>query len=200
MSKTTDQEHADAMKARKAQQDARVRENTQNRGVVVVHTGDGKGKSTAAFGVAIRAAGHGQKVGLVQFIKGKWKTGEQQALTRFPEVTHVVSGNGFTWNTQDRQADIDSCEAGWAHAVAFIQGGDHDVVILDELNIALDFDYLPIDRVVQVLRDKPEHVSVVVTGRNAKQALIDVADTVSEHTVVKHAFENGIRARKGVEF
>jgi cob(I)alamin adenosyltransferase len=197
---STEQEHTDAMKARKAEQDARVRANTENRGVIVVHTGDGKGKSTAAFGVAIRAAGHGQRVGLVQFIKGKWKTGEQQALTRFPEVTHVVSGNGFTWNTQDRQADIDSCEAGWAHAVAFIQGGEHDVVILDELNIALDFEYLPMERVVSVLANKPEHVSVIVTGRNAKQALIDVADTVSEHRVVKHAFESGIRARKGVEF
>lgn len=193
-------EHNAKMKAQKAAQDAAVKKRTVSRGVVVVHTGDGKGKSTAGFGVALRAAGHGQKVAVVQFIKGTWKTGEQAALKRFPEIEHVVSGDGFTWNTQDMAQDIASAEAGWDRAEAFIRGGEHDVVVLDELNIALRYDYLQVAPVVAALRDKPEHVSVVVTGRDAKPELIAVADTVTEHTVVKHAWDAGIRARKGVEF
>ncbi|MED5371304.1 MAG: cob(I)yrinic acid a,c-diamide adenosyltransferase [Myxococcota bacterium] len=200
MSQPTEQEHKAAMAALKAEQDAKARSKDIKRGVVIVHTGDGKGKSTAGFGVAIRAAGHGQQVAVVQFIKGTWKTGEQAALKRFPEITHVVSGEGFTWNTQDRAKDIAAAERGWAMAKEFIQGGAHDVVVLDELNIALRYDYLDADEVAQVLRNKPEHVSIVVTGRNAPQAVIDAADTVTEHTLVKHAFDAGIRARKGVEF
>ena len=194
------EEHRERMKAVKAAQDARVRSNAEHRGVVVVHTGDGKGKSTAAFGVALRAAGHGQRVAVVQFIKGKWKTGEQEALKRFPEITHVVSGDGFTWETQDRAQDIASAERGWETARGFITGGEYDVVILDELNLALHYGLLAVAPVVQVLRDKPDPVSVIVTGRSAPQELIAVADTVSEARLIKHAFEAGIRARKGVEF
>src|SRR5262245_25474030 len=186
------------MQALKAEQDRKVKERDIHRGVIVVYDGDGKGKSTSAFGVAIRAAGHGQRVGLVQFIKGTWKTGEKLALARFPEIDHVVSGDGFTWNTQNRAQDIASARRGFDVAKQMIEDsrGDqpkYQVVILDELNIALRYDYLPIDEVVSVLRNKPEELSIVVTGRDAKPELIAIADTVTRMDAVKHAFEAGIR-------
>jgi cob(I)alamin adenosyltransferase len=193
------------MKDVKKAQDAEVRSKEVSRGIVLVHTGDGKGKSTAAFGLAIRAAGHGQRVGLVQFIKGTWKTGETLSFERFPEIDHVVSGDGFTWNTQDRDKDIASVRRGWDAALRMIEdsrGTDpkYDLVILDELNIAIGMDYLPVAEVVEVLANKPEELSICVTGRGAKDELIEVADTVSEMRPVKHAFEGGIKARRGVEF
>ncbi len=193
-------EHQAKMKALKAKQDAEVKTKTIRRGVVVVNTGDGKGKSTSGFGVAIRAAGHGQKVAVMQFVKGTWKTGEQEALKRFPEITHLISGDGFTWNTQDVEQDIASAQQGWAKSKDLIQSGDFDVVVLDEIHIALRYDYLNADEVAEVLRNKPEHVSIVTTGRDAPQAVIDAADTVTEFQIVKHAYKAGIRARKGVEF
>lgn len=198
-------EHKARMEEVKARQDAEVRSKHEKRGVIVVNTGDGKGKSSSAFGVAIRAAGHGQRVGIVQFIKGTWKTGEQAALQRFPEITLVISGDGFTWNTQDRAQDIASARAGWEKAKQMIAAsqGDapaYDVVILDELNIALGYDYLPIEEVVEVLKNKPIELSIVVTGRGAKPELIDIADTVTEMRPIKHAFQAGIRARRGIEF
>lgn len=196
----TPAEHKARMARVKAAQDAEVRSKTIRRGVVVVHTGNGKGKSTAGFGVVLRAAGHGQNVAIVQFIKGTWKTGEGQLLGTLPGVTHVVSGDGFTWNTQDREQDIAAAERGWAQARTFIEEGAHDVVVLDELNLALSYGHLPIDAVVSVLRTKPEHVSIVMTGRGAPEAVIAAADTVTEHTMVKHAYSAGIRARRGVEF
>ena len=199
------QVHREKMKAIKAAQDAQVRSKTIKRGVLIVNTGDGKGKSTAAFGVAMRAAGHGQRVGLVQFIKGKWKTGEQNALARFPEIDHIISGDGFTWNTQDLEADIASARRGWQAAVDMIEAsrGDdprYSVVILDELCIALRYAYLPVGEVVAVLSALPAALSVVVTGRGAPPELIEIADTVTEMQVVKHAFQAGIAARKGVDF
>ncbi|MFT4974766.1 MAG: cob(I)alamin adenosyltransferase [Myxococcota bacterium] len=200
MAETDAVTHNARMKAMKEAQDAEVRTKTIRRGVVIVHTGDGKGKSTAGFGIALRAAGHGQRVAVVQFIKGTWKTGEQAAMKRFPEITHVVSGEGFTWETQDLEKDIASAEHGWGIAQGLIEAGEHDVVILDELNIALRYGYLDADRVAAVLREKPAEVSVVVTGRDAPQAVIDVADTVTDHRLVKHAYDAGIRARKGIEF
>lgn len=202
MSLTEEQksEHQAKMKALKAKQDAEVKSKTIRRGVVVVNTGDGKGKSTSGFGVAIRAAGHGQKVAVMQFVKGTWKTGEQQALKRFPEITHLISGDGFTWNTQDVEQDIASAQQGWAKSKELIQSGDFDVVVLDEIHIALRYDYLNADEVAEVLRNKPEHVSIVTTGRDAPKAVIDAADTVTEFQIVKHAYKAGIRARKGVEF
>ena len=196
----TPEEHRARMEKAKAAQDAEVRSKTIRRGVVVVHTGDGKGKSTAGFGVVLRAAGHGQQVAVVQFIKGTWKTGEGNLLGTLPGVTHVVSGDGFTWNTQDKEQDIAAAKAGWARARAFIEGGEHDVVVLDELNLTLSYGYLDTEEVVAVLRDKPEQTSIVLTGRRAPQAILDAADTVTEHTMVKHAYKAGIRARKGVEF
>jgi cob(I)alamin adenosyltransferase len=196
----TDEEHRARMARAKAKQDAEVRSKKIRRGVVIVHTGNGKGKSTAGFGVVLRAAGHGQAVAVVQFIKGTWKTGEGKLLKDLPGVTHVVSGEGFTWNTQDKAQDIAAAQAGWQRARAFIEEGAHDVVVLDELNLTLSYGYLATDEVVSVLQNKPEHVSIVITGRRAPQEIIDAADTVTEHTLVKHAYTAGIRARKGIEF
>ena len=197
--------HRAAMKKLKAEQDAKARSKRIKRGVLIVNTGDGKGKSTAAFGMAIRAAGHGQKVGLIQFIKGKWKTGEQEAIKRFPEIEHIVSGEGFTWNSQDHEKDIAAARRGWDEAVRIIEASRSDkssysVLILDELNIALRYGHLPVAEVVGVLADLPTELSVVVTGRDAPAELIEVAHTVTEMTPVKHAFEIGIQARKGVDF
>ncbi|MGF1510058.1 MAG: cob(I)yrinic acid a,c-diamide adenosyltransferase [Myxococcota bacterium] len=200
MTSETDDDYVARMRQRKKEQDEETRSKSIKRGVVVVNTGDGKGKSTSGFGVAIRAAGHGQRVAVVQFIKGTWKTGEKAALARFPEITHVVSGDGFTWETQDRSQDMASARHGFDRARAFIQDGDHDVVVLDEINIALDLGYLPVEEVCRCLETKPEHVSVVLTGRNAPQEVIDSADTVTEMKMVKHAYKAGIRARKGIEF
>ncbi|MBX2813324.1 MAG: cob(I)yrinic acid a,c-diamide adenosyltransferase [Myxococcales bacterium] len=196
----TNKLHAEQMQQLKKVKDAEIRSKKEKRGVVVVNTGDGKGKSSAAFGVVIRALGHGQKVAIVQFIKGTWKTGEGQFFDRFPEVTRVVSGDGFTWETQNRDQDIAAAERGFAEAQRLIEAGEHDVVVLDELNVAAQHGYLNPDKVAVVLRKKPAHVSVIVTGRGAPVAIIDAADTVTEMLMVKHAFEAGIRARKGVEF
>lgn len=197
--------HRAAMKKLKAEQDARARSKRIKRGVLIVNTGDGKGKSTAAFGMAIRAAGHGQKVGLVQFIKGKWRTGEQEAIKRFPEIEHIVSGEGFTWNSQDHDKDVAAARKGWEAAVRIIEASRADasaygVLILDELNIALRYSHLPVDEIVSALSDLPESLSVVVTGRDAPAELIEIADTVTEMKPIKHAFEAGIQARKGVDF
>ncbi len=193
------------MRAFKEKQDAKVRSKNIRRGVIVVNTGDGKGKSTAAFGLALRAVGNGQRVGLVQFIKGKWKTGERKVLDRFPEIDHVVSGEGFTWNTQDRERDIAAAQHGWSVARRMIEESStapprYQLIILDELNIALRYEHLPLADVVETLSNKPPALSIAITGRNAKPELIEVADTVTEMRPVKHAFEAGIRAQRGIEF
>lgn len=198
-------EHKQRMQELKQEQSRKVREANIDRGIILVNTGDGKGKSTAAFGTAMRAAGCGQKVGIVQFIKGTWKTGEAEAFKRFEEITHVVSGEGFTWNTQDKEKDIAAARRGWEAAVEMIEASRgespaYDLVILDELNIALGFDYIPIEEVVTALRNKPTELSIFVTGRGAKPELLEVADTVTEMRPIKHAFEAGIRARRGIEF
>jgi cob(I)alamin adenosyltransferase len=199
------EQHKQRMQALKARHEEELRDKNVKRGVIVVNTGDGKGKSSSAFGVAIRAAGHGQRVGLVQFIKGTWKTGEQAAIKRFPEIDHVVSGDGFTWDTQDREHDVQSARAGWDAARGMLERGDafgkpYDVVILDELNNAISYGYLPLEEIVSVLSAKPRDLSIVVTGRDAKAELIAIADTVTEMRVVKHAWDAGIKARRGVEF
>jgi cob(I)alamin adenosyltransferase len=175
--------------------------------LLIVHTGKGKGKSTAAFGLALRAIGNGMNVGVVQFVKGKWQTGERPILERFPDQVEIrVLGEGFTWDTQDRARDIRAAEAGWAAAKEMIEacrGGDprYDMIVLDELNIVLRYDYLPLEEVLSVLRDKPPGLHVVVTGRNAKPELIELADLVTEMTLVKHPFrEQGVKAQKGIEF
>ena len=197
--------HKERMEALRKEQSAKVRSKTLDRGIVVVNTGDGKGKSTAAFGLAMRAAGSGQHVGLVQFIKGTWKTGEAEALKRFPEVKHVVSGEGFTWNTQDKSKDIAAARRGWDIALEMIEQSrgeqaKYSLVILDELNIVLSYGYLPVEEVVEAMRNKPEQLSICITGRGAPDELIEVADTVTEMRPIKHAFEAGIKARQGIEF
>jgi cob(I)alamin adenosyltransferase len=193
------------MRRLKAEQAAKVRERTIERGVLIVNTGDGKGKSTAAFGLALRALGVGHRVGIVQFIKGTWKTGERTSLARFENVDHVVSGEGFTWNTQDRERDIAAARRGWDTALAMIEASrgpepKYQLLILDELNIALRYDNLPIEEVVRALSGRPERLNVVVTGRDAKPELCAIADTVTEMRMVKHAFEANVRAQKGIEF
>ena len=194
-------EHKAAMQALKAERDAMMAEKVDAPGLLLVHTGDGKGKSTAAFGMVARALGWNQKVGIVQYIKGKWITGERQFFKRFPEsVRYEVMGQGFTWDTQDRARDIEAAEAAWKTSVEMLHDPGLDLVLLDELNIALRYDYLDIDKVVADLKARPRDKHVVITGRNAKPQLIEIADLVTEMTLVKHPFEQGIKAQRGIDF
>ena len=179
--------------------DARIAQADQDCGVLVVNTGTGKGKSSAAFGMVARALGHGMKVAVVQFIKGSFSTGEEAFFRRFPEVEFHVMGEGFTWETQDAERDRQSALAAWKQAAAFLADPSYQMVVLDELNIALKLGLVPIEEVLDALQSRPPLQHVVVTGRAAPQALIDIADTVTEMRLVKHAFVAGIRAQKGVE-
>ncbi len=174
---------------------------TKEGGLLIVHTGKGKGKTTAAMGMVARVIGHGKKVGVVQFVKGKWETGERVVLEAFPDqVTMTAMGEGFTWETQDRARDIEAAEAAWARAKEMIQDPENDLVLLDEINIVLRNDYLPIEDVVDFLTSKPADVHVICTGRNAKPELIEAADLVTEMTEVKHHFRAGYKAQTGIEF
>ena len=190
------------MAKRKAVQDAEVAGKTIEKGLLVVHTGSGKGKSTAAFGLALRMLGRGYRVGVVQFVKGAWHTGERDAFAAFGDrVAWHTMGEGFTWETQDRARDIAAAKAGWETARALIADESLRMVVLDEINIALRYDYLDINEVVAFLKDsKPPMTHVVLTGRNAKEELMDAADLVTEMTLVKHPFRSGIKAQPGVEF
>ncbi len=191
---------------RKAARDNILATKTIEKGLLIVHTGKGKGKSTAAFGLAVRALGNGMKVGIVQFVKGKWQTGERGVLEHFPDqVTIRTMGEGFTWETQDRARDIAAAERAWAVSREMIEASRgpepaYDMVILDELNIVLRYDYLPLDEVVEALANRPADLHVVVTGRNAKEPLIEAADLVTEMTMIKHPFRAGVKAQKGIEF
>ena len=186
---------------RKQSRDKMMAGKTIEKGLVIVHTGTGKGKSTAAFGMALRAVGHGMRVGVVQFIKGKWDTGERTVLEKFPDqVTIRAMGEGFTWDTQDRARDIASAEAAWAEARRLIMDTSYRMIVLDELNIALRYDYLDIADVLATLAAKPYDTHVIITGRNAKPELIEAADLVTEMTLVKHPFRAGVKAQAGVEF
>ena len=193
--------HAEKMAKRKAARNKMLATKTEERGLVIVHTGTGKGKSTAAFGMVMRCIGHGMRVGIVQFIKGVWDTGERHVLQRFPElVTCRAMGEGFTWDTQDRARDIAAARAAWDAAKAMIADPGYRLVLLDELNIVLRYDYLPIEQVVETLKAKPRDLHVIVTGRNAKPELLDIADLVTEMTLVKHPFRGGVKAQAGIEF
>ena len=193
--------HAEKMAKRKAARARMLATKTEQRGLVIVHTGTGKGKSTAAFGMVMRSIGHGMRVGIVQFIKGVWDTGERHVLQHFPElVTCRAMGEGFTWDTQDRARDIAAARAAWDAARAMIADPGYRLILLDELNIVLRYDYLPIAEVVETLRAKPRDLHVVVTGRNAKPELIEIADLVTEMTLVKHPFRGGVKAQAGIEF
>jgi len=194
--------HAEKMRKKKAARDKIMATKTIEKGLVIVHTGKGKGKSTAGFGMVFRSVGHGHKVAVVQFVKGRIETGERMALERFSDlVTIKRMGEGFTWETQDRQRDIDAARQAWEAAKEMIRSGDYRLVLCDELNIVLRYDYLPIEEVVAFLRDeKPEDVHVVVTGRNAKDELLEIADLVTEMTQVKHPFRSGVKPQEGIEF
>ncbi|MCR9135417.1 MAG: cob(I)yrinic acid a,c-diamide adenosyltransferase [Alphaproteobacteria bacterium] len=193
--------HADKMRKKKAARDKIIATKTIEKGLTIIHTGKGKGKSTAAFGMVFRAIGNGMKVGVVQFVKGKWGTGERKVLEAFPDqVTLATMGEGFTWETQDRQRDIDAATQAWETAKAMILDDEHDMVLCDELNIVLRYDYLPLDDIIDTLRKKPEMKHVIITGRNAKDELIDIADLVTEMEVVKHPFRSGVKAQVGIEF
>ncbi len=174
---------------------------TKEGGLLVVHTGKGKGKTTAAMGIVARCIGHGMKVGIVQFVKGKWETGERAVLERFPDfVTMTAMGEGFTWETQDRARDIAAATAAWERAKEMIADPDNKLVLLDEINIVLRNDYLDIDEVVGFLKNKPAHIHVICTGRNAKPELIEAADLVTEMTEIKHHFRADFKAQAGIEF
>jgi cob(I)alamin adenosyltransferase len=191
--------HRHRMRRQKELVDARVAKADEDRGVLVVNTGNGKGKSSSAFGMIARALGHGMRVAVVQFIKGSFATGEEAFFRRFPEVEYHVMGEGFTWDTQDRERDIQAAEAAWGKARAFLADPDFDLVVLDELNIALKLGYLPLDEVLSALLGRPPRQHAVVTGRGAPPELIEIADTVTEMRPIKHAFDAGVRAQKGIE-
>jgi cob(I)alamin adenosyltransferase len=196
-----DARHAEKAAKRRAARAKIMAKKTVEKGLLVVHTGKGKGKSTAAFGMVMRCLGHGFKVGVVQFVKGRWETGERTLLEGFPDlVTIKTMGGGFTWETQDRAADVDAARAAWEEAKALMADPAYHLILLDELNIVLRYDYLPIDEIVEALKARRPDLHVVVTGRNAKPELIEAADLVTEMTMVKHPFRSGVKAQAGIEF
>ena len=193
--------HREKMAKRKAVQDAEVAEKTLEKGLLIVNTGPGKGKSTAAWGLVLRMLGYDRRCAIVQFIKGAWNTGERRALERFGDLVEFHAlGEGFTWETQDRARDIAHSRAAWDEAKKMIADPAYKMVLLDELNIVLRYDYLPLDEVLEVLKNKPADKHVVVTGRNAKDELIEIAELVTEMEQVKHPFRAGVKAQAGIEF
>lgn len=193
--------HAEKMKKRKAFQDRQVASKSAEKGLLMVHTGPGKGKSTAAFGLILRTAGHGLRVGLVQFIKGAWSTGEQFALERFEDlIDHRIMGEGFTWETQDRARDIAAAQRAWDAAKTMMGDERYHLIVFDELNVVLRYDYLPVQEVIETLKTRRPGLHVLVTGRNAPQALIEAADLVTEMRPLKHHFDAGVKAQVGIEF
>ena len=198
-----DARHSVKMAKKKAARDRMMAEKSGEKGLIIVHTGAGKGKSSSAFGMILRCVAHGLPCAVVQFIKGAWDTGERRLLTsHFGELCQFhAMGEGFTWETQDRARDIAAAQGGWEKAKELIADQGLRMVVLDEINIALRYDYLDVNEVVAFLKDnKPPMMHVVLTGRNAKQELIDAADLVTEMTLVKHPFRSGIKAQPGVEF
>ena len=194
--------HREKMAKRKAIQDAEVASKTiTSKGLLIVNTGPGKGKSTAAFGLVLRALGHGHHVGVVQFIKGAWNTGEKNALERFSDLLRWHSmGEGFTWETQDRERDIAAAKRAWDQVLELMNDPKIKLILLDELNIALRYDYLPLLEVVDVLSNRRPDLHIIVTGRNAKPEMIEAADLVTEMGMVKHHFAAGVKAQEGIEF
>jgi cob(I)alamin adenosyltransferase len=201
MVERTDEQHAEKMKKKQAAHDKIVAAKTIEKGLLIVHTGKGKGKTTAALGMVVRAIGHGKTVGVVQFVKGAMTTGEKVVFDAFPEqVEFKPMGEGFTWDTQDRSRDIATARTAWDEVKRMIADPRYDMVLADELNIVLRYDYLPLDEVLAVLTAKPEMTHVVVTGRNAPEGLIEIADLVTEMTLIKHPFRGGVKAQAGIEF
>ncbi|MBM3537332.1 MAG: cob(I)yrinic acid a,c-diamide adenosyltransferase [Alphaproteobacteria bacterium] len=201
MSMSGDTEHAEKMARIKAARDRIMATKTVERGVLLVNTGKGKGKSSSAFGMVMRCLGHRMKVGIVQFIKGAWETGEAKFLARFPDlVTIRTLGEGFTWETQDRARDLAAASRAWEAAKAMLADPAYRMVVLDEINVALRYDLVDLAGVLEALAARPPHQHAVLTGRNAPEALIEAADLVTEMTLVKHPFRAGIKAQAGVEF
>jgi cob(I)alamin adenosyltransferase len=196
-----DLRHHEKMAKKKAARDKIMATKMIERGLLIVHTGKGKGKSTAAFGMVFRCVGHGMKAGVIQFVKGGWSTGERTVLEKFPElVTIKAMGEGFTWETQDKQRDIAHAREGWEEAKKLIADPSYKMVLLDELNIVLRYDYLPLEEVLSVLKNRPADKHIVITGRNAKEELIELADLVTEMELIKHPFRSGVKAQAGIEF
>jgi len=205
MSNTVDEKEAERHRAkmakRKEVQDKEVAGKTIEKGLLIVHTGTGKGKTTAAFGLALRMLGRGRRVGVVQFIKGAWHTAERDALAKFGDlVSWHAMGEGFTWETQDRARDVAAAERAWEKAQELMADPSFSLIVLDELNIALRYDYLDLARVLEALNARRHDLHVVVTGRNAKPELIAAADLVTEMMPVKHHFAAGVKAQEGIEF
>ncbi|MGE8143152.1 cob(I)yrinic acid a,c-diamide adenosyltransferase [Novosphingobium sp. NPDC080210] len=196
-----DARHAEKMRKKQAARDSIMASKTREKGLLIVHTGKGKGKTSAALGMVVRAIGHGMKVGVVQFVKGAMATGEKAVFDAFPDnVEFKPMGEGFTWNTQDRSRDIATARVAWEEVKRMIADPAYHMVLADELNIVLRYDYLPLDEVLEVLAAKPEMKHVIVTGRNAPDALMEAADLVTEMTMIKHPFRSGVKAQAGIEF
>lgn len=201
MADTVQQDHKTKMQERQTEQRKKVAElQDPEKGLVLVHTGAGKGKSSSAFGVITRALGWKQKVGVVQFIKGKWKTGERQFFDRLGEVTWHTMGEGFTWDTQDKDRDIAAAQAAFAKGREMMESGDYDLIVMDEINIAMRYDYLSVGDVIAGLDARDKRTGVILTGRDAKPELCDYADLVTEMKEVKHPFKAGIKAQRGVDY
>ena len=195
----SDERYRERQQRLKDKVDARVAAAQDERGIVMVFTGNGKGKTTAAFGTATRAVGHGQKVGVIQFIKGEWPNGERNLLEPHG-VEFQVKPVAITWNTQDRDSDTAACLAVWEHARRMLADDQLDLVLLDELTYMVAYDYLPLESVLSALRERPAHQSVIITGRGCHRDIIELADTVSELRPVKHAFDAGIKAQMGIDY
>ncbi|HBW8563042.1 TPA: cob(I)yrinic acid a,c-diamide adenosyltransferase [Klebsiella pneumoniae] len=195
----SDERYRERQQRLKDKVDARVAAAQDERGIVMVFTGNGKGKTTAAFGTATRAVGHGKKVGVIQFIKGTWPNGERNLLEPHG-VEFQVMATGFTWNTQDRDSDTAACLAVWEHARRMLADDQLDLVLLDELTYMVAYDYLPLESALSALRERPAHQSVIITGRGCHRDIIELADTVSELRPVKHAFDAGIKAQMGIDY
>ena len=193
--------HAEKMAKKKAARNKIMATKTKTGGLTIVHTGKGKGKSTAAFGMVCRALGHGMRVGVIQFVKGKWETGEKKILEAFShQVTVHTMGEGFTWDTQNLNRDIAAADAAWSQAKVMMQDPSYSMILLDELNIVLRYDYLSIDDVVKTIKGKRGDLHIIIPGRNAKEELIEISDLVTEMTMIKHPFRSGFKAQAGIEF
>ncbi|MGF6646423.1 MULTISPECIES: cob(I)yrinic acid a,c-diamide adenosyltransferase [Paraburkholderia] len=199
--KTDTESHLRMTQRRREGHEKKQAQATIEKGLLIVNTGTGKGKSTAAFGMAVRVLGHGMRLGVVQFIKGALHTSERDFLGSLPNCDFVTMGDGYTWNTQDREADIATARKGWSEACRMIESGEYQMVILDELNTVLKYEYLPLDEVLDVFSKRPDMLHVVVTGRHAPEGLIEAADLVTEMRIVKHPYrEQHVKAQRGVEF
>jgi len=192
--------HKSRMQRKKQIVDKHIAKASENRGVLLIHTGNGKGKSSSAFGMLARALGHGMKVAVVQFIKGSGTTGEEKFFRQFPQVSYHVMGEGFTWETQDIERDKQVAQTAWQQAQKILSDDSYQLVLLDELNIALKCDLLSTEQIIADLKHRPIMQHVIVTGRGAKDELIEIADTVTEMKLIKHAFNSGIKAQEGIEF